>query len=222
MQAQRLAAHLVSREPRIDYIFASDLQRAANTADEIRKAIDTPGLEVVRVPALRERDYGPWEGVKYGAMIEGVNSVGKPGAEVTADMTIRVKAFVDTLEALGVAINWTGCVAVVAHGVILSILSRALAARFPGGDMSQDTEKYITFRNTGYLEASIVRAPNSSPEAPAQMAILTLNNATHLDGLQKTGGGIGSASFDAKQKSIDTYFKPSGASPDTSGDGAAL
>ncbi|KAA8618492.1 phosphoglycerate mutase family protein [Pyrenophora tritici-repentis] len=37
--------------------------------------------------------------------------------------------------------------------------------------------------------------------------ILTINGKDHLQGLKRTGGGVGSARHDASQKSIDTFFK---------------
>lgn len=57
-QAQRLAARL-SRLP-IQAIYASDLQRALDTAAPIADAL---GLPVLPTPELREKGFGDWEGL---------------------------------------------------------------------------------------------------------------------------------------------------------------
>jgi hypothetical protein len=179
-------------------------------------ALDNPALDVVRVPEIRERDFGPWEGKKFGSRIEGLDEVSLSGAETRAHMAGRVSGFVDTLEALGVGLEWEGCVAIVAHGIILSILVRALAVRFPGGSASvvvSDAMHWgdhsISFRNTGYLEATVGPATSDDGGSAIRLSILAVNSTTHLEGLKKTRGGIGSAKFDDKQKTLDAFFKPS-------------
>jgi broad specificity phosphatase PhoE len=57
-QAQRLAADLLHLE--LDAVYASDLLRASVTASIVA---EPRGLEVVLLPALRERDFGTWEGL---------------------------------------------------------------------------------------------------------------------------------------------------------------
>jgi len=57
-QARELAAEL--REGRIDAVYASDLARARDTAAAVAAE---HGLEVEVVPALREKNFGSWEGL---------------------------------------------------------------------------------------------------------------------------------------------------------------
>lgn len=42
-----------------------------------------------------------------------------------------------------------------------------------------------------------------------QLQVTKVNCVDHLDGLKKTRGGIGSARFDPKQKTMDAFFGPS-------------
>jgi len=57
-QARTLAEDL--RSERIDAVYASDLSRASETA---RIVAEERGLEVVVLPALREKNFGTWEGL---------------------------------------------------------------------------------------------------------------------------------------------------------------
>ncbi len=59
-QAERAAQTLVARKPTL--IIASDLRRAARTAQPLA---DLTGLPVDVDPRLRERHYGPWEGLDH-------------------------------------------------------------------------------------------------------------------------------------------------------------
>jgi alpha-ribazole phosphatase len=54
-------AHAVSTEP-IDIVYSSDLRRASSTAQAIAAVREIP--QVVR-PALREIDFGQWEGLSW-------------------------------------------------------------------------------------------------------------------------------------------------------------
>jgi uncharacterized phosphatase len=57
-QAHSLAERLASE--RLDAVYSSDLQRALDTA---RPTAAAHGLDVVPLPALREKDFGTWEGL---------------------------------------------------------------------------------------------------------------------------------------------------------------
>lgn len=63
-----------------------------------------------------------------------------------------------------------------------------------------------------------VAAPDArQAEAPTLeilMTVTTVNSTEHLRGVKKTRGGIGSAAFDQKQKTMDSFFtRPAKASP---------
>ncbi|KAL2286566.1 hypothetical protein FJTKL_06918 [Diaporthe vaccinii] len=52
------------------------------------------------------------------------------------------------------------------------------------------------------------------PTLEILMTVTTVNSTEHLRGLKKTRGGIGSAAFDQKQKTMDSFFtRPAKASP---------
>ena len=57
-QARQLAAELEGEE--LDAIYSSDLSRARETAEIVGERLDLP---VVVEPALREKDWGTWEGL---------------------------------------------------------------------------------------------------------------------------------------------------------------
>lgn len=57
-QARRLADELA--DERLDAIYASDLERARETAEIVGERL---GLPVVLDPDLREKDWGTWEGL---------------------------------------------------------------------------------------------------------------------------------------------------------------
>jgi hypothetical protein len=117
--------------------------------------------------------------------------------------------------------------------MILNVLLKRLLARFstpkevyrlfPG---RQNSDWLATWRNTAYLEAAVVpkatrtittmaavagsRATNRTthPTDPAvRLNIVGIDRVDHLQGLKKTRGGIGSAKFDTKQKTVDSFFK---------------
>lgn len=53
-----------------------------------------------------------------------------------------------------------------------------------------------------------------APNLEILMTVMTVNSTEHLQGLKKTRGGIGSAAFDQKQKTMDSFFtRPAKASP---------
>lgn len=146
-------------------------------------------------------------------------------------------------------------VVVVAHGIILNVLTRVLlsdvsASEYtrlfgtPAGEAGilnarmppRAGEFAVPWGNTGYLEAVVVRVPPlpASPvslprpdRSPSNIAygdrtrtsrrrrpvlnvrVVSVNNTQHLDGLRKTRGGIGSAKFDSRQRTMDAFLLPS-------------
>ncbi|TLS24081.1 hypothetical protein PpBr36_08306 [Pyricularia pennisetigena] len=132
-----------------------------------------------------------------------------------------------------------GTVVVVAHGIILNVLMRVLLAQFPNGDsarliddsgsrdpLSRPAEFSIPWRNTGYTELEVTlcaltqdarSTSEASDKATAspdfKLRVISVNNSRHLDGLKKTRGGIGSAQFDSKQKTMDSFFSRKPKSP---------
>ncbi|KAF5676637.1 hypothetical protein FHETE_2133 [Fusarium heterosporum] len=206
MQAQKLASHFAEHVT-IDRIFSSNLGRAVHTAqaliDAQRRAKD---LKLVQVVELREKDFGTGEGTKFGSSVKHV------GSETPQAMRKRVDLFLD--EHLP-QLHGDSTVCVVAHGIILGSLYKALRDRISSTSAGPDTEPegqaesvFVrpSWSNTGYLEAIVTS--DSATDQRLRMRVVKINSVEHLKGLRKTRGGIGSAKFDTKQKTMDSFFKP--------------
>ncbi|KAI0147730.1 histidine phosphatase superfamily [Xylariaceae sp. FL1272] len=236
LQAKRLGAHLAARAAGIGpirHILSSDLQRAYQTAEAVRDAcgssaamLTSPLPDVVRFPELREKDYGLSEGKKF------MTREKDDGAETTEQMRLRVDRFLDLhfapiLDQYLKQEAQHPTIVIVSHGIVLNVLLRAMLARYPmKPDMTPESRKFapqvggrvgsdyhVAWSNTGYVQASL-NAPAgefASSDAPCRwhMAIEAVNSLDHLVGLKKTRGGIGSAKFDSKQRTMDSFFASS-------------
>ncbi|KAL2072947.1 hypothetical protein VTL71DRAFT_10271 [Oculimacula yallundae] len=274
LQANRLAAHLAATDVKISHIFSSDLQRAFKTAEAIRVAQSPAPTETTKLEVLREQDFGFYEGKQFYERPREGNKSGKeahqdahkndPGfkdVESKESMKIRSDSFIDShLDALLKDTPEDKTIAIVAHGIILSHLWRALLQRFHPSKVSIghgiDTpgngftlEHLGGWSNTGYLDLEIKPAQKTemSPKAKAPelaaeseqpedeldlpqkpstlppailetpketsrfldmtLVVRAVNNKTHLIGLKKTRGGIGSLKHDSGQKTMDSFFK---------------
>ncbi|KAK6581972.1 hypothetical protein PZA11_005669 [Diplocarpon coronariae] len=180
LQANRLGVHLAVTGVKISHIFSSDLQRAFKTAEAVRLAQLQPPVETVPLEALREQDFGFYEGKQFFERPRERNKSGKeehqdahrndPGfkdVESKDSMRIRSDAFIDDhLIQLLHAVPDYNTVVVVAHGIILSHLWRALLKRFSPGRVSVSQgietlgngfslEHLGGWSNTGYLDLEI-------------------------------------------------------------------
>ncbi|KAJ5000727.1 hypothetical protein K4K48_002310 [Colletotrichum sp. SAR 10_66] len=237
LQARRLGTHLAARTASapVSHIFASNLQRAYRTAEAVCDALSSPPnategeassttttgrrVEVVQLAELREKHFGSGEGQKVGARAVGERHV---GAETSEAMFTRAKKFVD--EYLGPifacvdeAEEGAESVVVVAHGIILGVLVRALrsAKNFGAVVASPEDQLPLAWSNTGYVELLVAPAappskePATTPTWPGlSIKTVAVNSTEHLQGLKKTRGGIGSAKFDEKQKTLNAFFTP--------------
>ncbi|CAI4220136.1 unnamed protein product [Parascedosporium putredinis] len=120
-------------------------------------------------------------------------------------------------------------VVVVSHGILLNHLVRALLGLFqqagrPILGLTIDhgpgqANLHLPWRNTGYCECwigftgsspeseePVAQPVSGAPLAGLQLEVLGINCIEHLASLKKTRGGIGSAKFDASQKTLDTFF----------------
>ncbi|KAI0112225.1 histidine phosphatase superfamily [Nemania sp. FL0031] len=227
LQAKRLGGHVATRRASIGpilHLFSSTLQRAYQTAEAIAEAcraqdghvtsLVTP--DVIRVEELREKDFGSSEGKKFGAKEKDDDS------ESPESMRVRIDRFLD--HHLSPAIRDLApenvTVVIVSHGIILNVLLKALLSRYPPKSGSSliigdrpNSEYLAPWSNTGVLQARV----ELSGSDPAQldgpttihMAIEHMNNVDHLQGLKKTRGGIGSARFDSRQRTMDSFFTSS-------------
>ncbi|TEA15841.1 putative phosphatase [Colletotrichum sidae] len=231
LQARRLGAHLATRtaKARVSHIFASNLQRAVRTAEAVRDAISAPpaeaessatggrAVEVVQLPELREKHFGSGEGQRVGARAAGERHV---GSETHEEMGARAKRFVDEfLAPIFACVEEAGedeSVIIVAHGIILGVLARVLRSvgNFASSVATPEDTLSMAWSNTGFLEYLVTPTgktapPKGSPRWPnLSVKTLTVNCTDHLQGLRKTRGGIGSAAFDEKQKTLTAFFTP--------------
>ncbi|KAI1111212.1 phosphoglycerate mutase-like protein [Nemania sp. NC0429] len=223
LQAKRLGAHIATRSSSmgsVRHLFASNLQRAYQTAEAIADACrsqdgnSTVTLDVIRVEELGEKDFGLSEGKKFGARQT------DDGSESPESMRFRVDRFLD--HHLGPVVDQLlaedATVVVVSHGIILNVLLKALLSRYPSkpASSSEMTERHsveylASWSNTGVLQACFeFSESNSSPQLQStrviHMVVEHTNNLDHLQGLKKTRGGIGSARFDSRQRTMDSFF----------------
>ncbi|SPQ27174.1 0e275efa-ecda-4269-bb09-4eae43938cb6 [Thermothielavioides terrestris] len=258
LQAHRLGAHLAAAlgPAARPHVFASDLRRAAMTAQAVVDALAqaqaprtlggvdgaSPPLRVVQLRELRERDFGRAEGRRFGSAV-----LGDAGAESWDQMRVRAERFVrvhlvPVLEADGQRDG--AAVVVVAHGLILDALLRVLLAWFGRGEAaSLGRARTTVWSNTGYVEAVVTvsppapepgtlsavgigdgdvaegtaavasgdRTPTPGPKRQRpriSLSVVGVNVLKHLEGLKKTRGGIGSAQFDKRQRTVDSFFGP--------------
>jgi broad specificity phosphatase PhoE len=285
LQAERLGAHLASTGLKTARIYSSDLQRAFKTADAIRTA---QGFRetVIQLPILREQDFGFYEGKRFYERPKDSRKSGKdahlaahrdePGfvdVESKDSMTRRATDFVNQhLVELMETLEGDLAVVVVAHGIILNHLWRAVLRRFRSSKISvapgvagndRGLEYLGGWSNTGLLDlevkagaavtptevtkppilvppvppeivsipishatkiptnAVVVPPPvvdqsislvKAEPTSPAEildriLVIKAVNDLTHLNGLKKTRGGIGSLKHDSSQTTMDSFFK---------------
>ncbi|OJD33349.1 phosphoglycerate mutase family protein [Diplodia corticola] len=172
-QAQRLARYLKGTDVRFTHIFASPLQRARNTAQAVLDAQSSPALKITRVAAIQEQDFGSFEGKSW---LEGPSSskprpAGFVDIESKESMARRVDSFLDEhMAALwrSAAAGERCVVAIVSHGIILSVLWRRILRRLPPDSVTMRSDLLVPgrpvsleylggFSNTGYLELDMAR-----------------------------------------------------------------
>ncbi len=115
-------------------------------------------------------------------------------------------------------------VAVVSHGLFLGSLWQSLLGKFGAGSVSLGPNVEISsygrslaylpaWSNTGFLEMTIHRPMGAmdSLQIPPLLSgysatIHTVNGKDHLLDLRRARGGLGSSPFDARQRSLETFF----------------
>ncbi|KAL6792181.1 histidine phosphatase superfamily [Trichoderma sp. SZMC 28013] len=222
LQARRLATHLAEGEQlALKFIFSSDLQRAVKTAEAIaaeQRRVCSRDIPVVELAGLREKDFGSDEGMKFGDSRGGR----APDSETAESMKARVDAFLDEhlLPLLSAHIDGTpSTCAIVSHGIILGVLYRELCARVSRGGITVDPNPSAAsslisppvWDNTGFLECTVSMTEAVAEEdksLPLILHVSRVNCTVHLRDLKRTRGGIGSAAFDEKQRTLTSFFVP--------------
>lgn len=206
-------------------------------AAQVRANPDTSGKEtslaITRLSELRERDFGSSEGKQFRSVTTPSSSGDRHHhAESHQEMRIRVHRFLnDHLFPVVRLVDSTAdertSVVVVAHGIILNILLKVLLSKSSPPELQKLTgpglefsDFLIPWSNTGYLEAEVSAPGGAKSERAARdqdeplsdpgisIRVIRVNSVDHLQGLKKTGGGIGSSKFDPKQKSMESFFAP--------------
>ncbi|KAL1972706.1 hypothetical protein VTN31DRAFT_7120 [Thermomyces dupontii] len=238
LQIQHLAKYFAASGIRFMHVFSSDLSRARITAAGLCSEASIEQVSSpIETPYLRERSFGSLEGVSWhstarsrdgSSSTKTATSVVHDQPETVESMRARATAFVEEYLRplmMGAAEE---TVAVVAHGVILSVLWECIAALFRPESIRIGVEarSHRVFgatvvvkpfwSNTGFMELmierpvkSLTQASISPPLADWTLTVLAIDNKPHLRNLRRTGGGIGSASHDPRQQKIYRFFHPS-------------
>jgi broad specificity phosphatase PhoE len=182
LQTQRLGQYLAASNVRFTKIFSSDLQRARITANAIGTAQsalqpDSVNLSTNQLQILREQDFGFFEAKPWTLRLPDVIGADDPrndpdfkDKETQESIDARANLFLDDhlLPLLLAERQSEGeqVVAVVSHGVTLSVLWRCLLLRFSPQSVTIAPDVNLVGRyrpleylpgwtNTGYLELEI-------------------------------------------------------------------
>lgn len=131
------------KEIAFDVCFSSDLERALETAQILTA---TRSLIIKTDPALRERNFGPWEGQLFSELLE-FEAQGQPLHNIESDKEIKKRVFPLLHE---IADNYAGStILIVTHsGVIRSILAHLL-------DGNWSPIKSMHIKNSAILQLAI-------------------------------------------------------------------
>ncbi|KZW01506.1 phosphoglycerate mutase-like protein [Exidia glandulosa HHB12029] len=229
-QAEALGAAFASTP--LTAIYASPLKRAHSTALGLHAAQPSPKPEIIITPDLREQGFGVAEGkthVSHGAMDlkqgifpiirgrtdkfpegESRDDVRQRGARVLSEylMPHILAARGHTPDTL------PHRVAVVSHGICIAELLGAILYRVPSSERREYW--FGGVQNTGWhcLEVGLLDEQpgvHNGPEvslhdAPLKVLVRDINNHTHLTGLPKAPGGLGSVAHDPAQAKITAYL----------------
>lgn len=115
-------------------------------------------------------------------------------------MAARADCFIDRYLAPSVVDTYSRheknlAIAVVSHGIFLSVLSTRLLARFGKTNISSAADfsgTKLRWSNTGYILLDLVPGVLVEGLRGSHLTIEGMNVKTHLLGLERTGGGVGS------------------------------
>lgn len=175
-----------------------------------------------QLPELQEVDFGSREGTSYrpsssAALPQTPHGPDRRSRESDGSMAARADHFIDKY--LVSAVKDTCCrhernlaIAVVSHGIFLTVLSTRLLARFRKTNVSSAADfsgKKPRWSNTGFVLLDLVPGvPVEGLHGP-RLVVEGINIKTHLLGLEKAGGGVGSTMADGKTRQIEEWPKKS-------------
>ncbi|KAF3482700.1 uncharacterized protein GIQ15_02024 [Arthroderma uncinatum] len=220
LQIEKLADYFRHQGVQFTRVFCSPLQRARVTADALKKDHDSK----IVVPDLSEKDFGSLERKSWVSPPAAETRDGFVPTESHEDLSARAKKFLDDYLPPVLQEGEEGeAVAVVSHGVILSVLWRTLKQMcaplsFSFGPRASLDSHPIIWSNTGYLELEIGMIPANDQDgtlagsadlsASLSIKVLVINGRQHLVSLKRTRG-IGSSKHDPKQRKMDAFFSTS-------------
>jgi len=177
-QAARVAERLRSLRPQA--IYASDLQRAWQTAEAIQReialdAVTKPAPQITPEPRLREMAFGEWQGLTYTEIQENYPEQVKawmtdlegfhpPGGESLVEMTGRLKSALEDI----LTRHADQTVLLVAHGgslqTLITLVTGLEASQMWQFPLKNSSISVIELYSSGWL-------------------VTLLNDTCHLDGM---------------------------------------
>lgn len=119
-------------------------------------------MRLVKVPDLRERNFGSAEGKRFGTP--------RADAESHEEMRARAARFVrnELDPTLARGAGYRGVVVVVSHGILLNSLLRVLLMRYAPDELARMSattrSEYLTsWSNTGYVEMAVRNLATPAP-----------------------------------------------------------
>jgi broad specificity phosphatase PhoE len=194
-QATRLGRYFHAAGTDFTHVFASPLQRAFMTAEQVvlgqqksesaAQAVDAavaPPLSVIPVPELRETDFGLYEGVAIRSFSTEDSRMST--VETSDEMAKRAAVFIESYLMPVLGSQPTPVVAVVSHGRFLQTLWPQILLKINPTKVECDQKLLIESRsigintigawsNTGYLET--VFSPVEDP-SPVGLATIPVSN----------------------------------------------
>lgn len=143
-----------------------------------------------------------------------------PAPESRVSMAMRADRFIETYLASAVRdavrrghgnADSRRAVVIISHGAFLRVLWDRIVAAYAGGQAQWAVPRpdSLSWRNTGVMTVRMVPPGVTAKEARTTWGLIVegVNETPHLEGLRRTGGGLGSAAWEPGQKRMDDYFQ---------------
>lgn len=166
-----------------------------------------------QLPELQEVDFGSREGTPYrpshsAALPHPPHGPNWRSRESDRSMAARADCFIDRYLAPSITDTYSQheknlAIAVVSHGIFLSVLSTRFLARFGKTNISSAADfsrEKLRWSNTGYILLDLVPGLLVEGLRGSHLTIEGINVKAHLLGLERTGGGVGSVIADGNRE----------------------
>jgi broad specificity phosphatase PhoE len=192
LQIDCLAEYFSNQGLRFTKVFSSDLKRASATAQALchiscpeQRSYQEAGIIPILSPDIRERNFGSLEGQCWSTAIPSKPHQALKAKESESSMKARATKFLDEniLPHLVNAKAGGEILAVVSHGIILTVLYRCLSSLFSQEDIHlpphTDKGDFSMWSNTGFLELDITELTT-----PVLHDALSSAGETHADDVE--------------------------------------